>query len=297
MYTYEQQCVINLADSYTLMYGFIGRSLCDRLGIPGEGALRQACRLFGYDRAEKSRARHLAVGAKINMLNLFTLYHDLPGDPRFRRELQEINPRERVSHTLVCPMADIWKEYGQRDIGRIYCEEFHPACYGHYAFDYGQVNLSRTLTQGNDAYCDFNVALRPEDLPEELKGVCFEEYDPEYVQPKFPEMHVDGKTGFASLSIKLYYYQLKCAAEQLGQPGIDAVREGLKAFAAAAAELFRKRAAQDGHALDAAYVRDNLPMDLDTSADAAYWEGYDGHGAREIMQECLCDPLARALGI
>ena len=42
-------------------------------------------------------------------------------DPRFRRELQEINPQERVSHTLVCPMADIWAEYGQKAIGRIYC--------------------------------------------------------------------------------------------------------------------------------------------------------------------------------
>ena len=297
MYTYEQKCVMNLADTYTLMYGFIGKRLVDRLGVAGERALRQGSRLYGYDRAEKSRARHIEVGAKINMLNLFTLYHDLPADPRFRRELQEINPYERVSHTLVCPMAEIWKEYGQKEIGRIYCEEFHPACYSHYAFDYGQVNLSRTLTQDDDTYCDFNVALRPEDLPDELKGVCFAEYDPAYVQPEFPALHVDGKTGFASLTIKLFYYLLKCADEQLGEKGVAAVREGLAEFADATAALFRKRAAGNGLALDAKYVRDNLPLALDTDEDAAFWEGYGDHGAKELMQEAFCSRLKAALGL
>lgn len=297
MYTYEQKCIMNLGDAYTLLYGFIAKSVIDRLGLDGERAVREATRQFGYDRAETTRKRHLEVGAKINMLNLFTLFHDLPGDPRFRRELQEINPQERVSHTLVCPMADIWAEYGQKAIGRIYCEEFHPACYSHYAFDQSQVNLSKTLTQDGDAYCDFNVILRPENLPEELKPVCFADYDPEYQEPEIAHEETDGKKGFASLSIKLYYYLMKCASEELGDAGVQAVRAGLEQLADAVAELFVKRAAEDGIPIDRAYMKDNLPMDLDTEADSGMWEAYRGYHAMEEAQEHFCDRLAAALGL
>ena len=50
---------------------------------------------------------------------------------------------------------------------RIYCEEFHPACYEHYAYDVGHTNLSKTLTQECDEYCAFNVTLRAQNLPRE----------------------------------------------------------------------------------------------------------------------------------
>ncbi|GAA6295179.1 L-2-amino-thiazoline-4-carboxylic acid hydrolase [Enterocloster asparagiformis] len=297
MYTYEQKCVMNLGDAYTLLYGFIAGNLIGRLGKSGERAVREATRQFGYDRAETTRKRHLEVNAKINMLNLFTLFHDLPSDPRFRRELQEINPQERVSHTLVCPMADIWAEYGQKAIGRIYCEEFHPACYNHYAFDKTQVNLSKTLTQDGDEYCDFNVILRPETLPEDLKPVCFAEYDPCYREPEIPHVETDGKKGFALLSVKLYFYLLKYAALQLGEAGVQAVREGLNQFADAMGDLFLKRAAEDGLAVDRAYVRDNLPVDLDTQVDAPLWEAYGDYNARGEMQKEFCDRLAAKVGI
>ena len=70
MYTYEQKCVMNLGDAYTLLYGFIAGNLIGRLGKSGERAVREATRQFGYDRAETTRKRHLEVNAKINMLNL-----------------------------------------------------------------------------------------------------------------------------------------------------------------------------------------------------------------------------------
>ena len=55
MFDYEQKCLMYLSDAYTLMYGFIGKKLVDKLGIRGEDALREASRQFGYDRAETSR--------------------------------------------------------------------------------------------------------------------------------------------------------------------------------------------------------------------------------------------------
>ncbi|MGN0405467.1 MAG: L-2-amino-thiazoline-4-carboxylic acid hydrolase [Bariatricus sp.] len=297
MYTYEQKCIMNLGDAYTLLYGFIAKNIIDRLGLEGERAVREATRQFGYDRAETTRKKHLEAGAKINMLNLFTLFHDLPGDPRFRRELQEINPQERVSHTLVCPMADIWTEYGQKAIGRIYCEEFHPACYSHYAFDQSQVNLAKTLTQDGDTYCDFNVILRPENLPEDLKPVCFADYDPGYQEPEIEHVPTDGKKGFGSLSIKLYYYLMKYAALNLGEDGICAVKEGLEMFADATADLFRKRAGEDKITIDRNYMKDNLPMDLDTDLDEEMWAPYRDFNAKEVAQKYFCDRLAANLGL
>ena len=297
MYTYEQKCMMNLGDAYTLLYGFVAGNIIETCGVDGEAAVREATRQFGYDRAETTRAKHLAVNAKINMLNLFTLYHDLPGDPRFRRELQEIKPTERVSHTLVCPMADIWKEYGWMKIGRIYCEEFHPACYSHYAFDQSLVNLSKTLTQEGDEYCDFNVILRPQDVKEELRPICFEEYDPDYQKPDFPEQEVNGKKGFALLSIKLYYYLLKYAQEYLGDAGRDAVRCGLENFADAMAELLKKRAGRDMYEINAVYISENLPLELDSVRDMGIWDSYSAYESRELMQEACSDKMRKLLGI
>ena len=294
MYSYEERCIMNLGDCYTLLYGYIARQLMDVFGERGEKAVREGTRRFGVDRAMVTRAKHLAVNAKINMLNLFTLYHDLPGDPRFRRELQEINPQERVSHTLVCPMADTWKAHGQMAIGRIYCEEFHPACYSAYAYGHTQVNLAKTLTQEGDEYCAFNVVLRPENLPQELRSVCFEEYDPVYVRTDFPSQQVSGKKGFNMLSIKLYYHLLRTAVEQLGEEAAAAVEEGLRNFAAAAAGLLRESAAEDKRGIDAAYVADNVPVDMETEKDAM-WEQYGACSAMERMREHFCGTLQREL--
>ena len=299
MFDYKQRCIMNISDAYTLMYGFVGKKLVDTLGVKGEAALREGTRQYGYDRAETSRNKHLAVNAKINMKNLFSLFHDLPGDPRFRRELQELNPQERVSHTLICPMNDVWRRYGQRAIGRIYCEEFHPACYQHYAYDLSQVNLSRTLTQEGVEYCDFNVILRPEKVPDELKPVCFAEYDPFYAEPEVEDPPADAKTGFGSLSAKLIYYIFRQAKADLGEAGAEAVRSGLTEWAEAMAQFLRTCAQENGDTLDKAYLSDNLPFELDTATvDTAIWQHYDDeYHVKDEVQKYFCDPLAVALGL
>ena len=116
-------------------------------------------------------------------------------------------------------------------------------------------------------------------------------------EPEIPHMETDGKKGFALLSVKLYFYLLKYAALQLGEAGVQAVREGLNQFADAMGDLLVKRAAEDGLAVDRAYVRDNLPVDLDTPVDAPLWETYGDYNAREEMQKEFCDRLAAKVGI
>ena len=283
MYSYEEQCVMDLSDNYTLLYSFLGREVLDAFGVEGERAFREGTRRYGRDRGQCSREKHQALGEKINMKSLFSVGGDLPPDPRFHRELQELNPEERVSHTLVCPMADIWKAYGERAIGRMYCEEFHPACYNHYAFDYGHTNLAKTLTQEKDEYCAFNVVLRAENLPEELKPLCFAEYDPGYVEPKVEVPKANGKRGFETLSIKLYYYLLEAVQESFGEEGTAAIARGLEKMALDGAQRARNTAKAYDRPFDEQVVYDTYPLTLDPSK-TDLWEGYRAHGAVELFE-------------
>lgn len=56
MYTYEEQCVMDLSDNYTVLYSFLGRALIDAAGVEGERALREGTRRYGRDRGECSGA-------------------------------------------------------------------------------------------------------------------------------------------------------------------------------------------------------------------------------------------------
>lgn len=42
MYTYEEQCMMDLSDNYTLLYSFMGRELIDTFGLEAKGHLGKA---------------------------------------------------------------------------------------------------------------------------------------------------------------------------------------------------------------------------------------------------------------
>lgn len=297
MYTLEESRIINLQDSYTIMYAFLVRSLLDECGLEGDAAAREGTRRYGVDRGLKSRKKHLDMGVKVNMQSLFSVGHDLPADPRFRRERQELNPQERISHTLFCPMADVWKKYGAMDIGRMYCEEFHFACYNTYGYHYTQVNLAKTQTQEGDEYCSFNVVLRPENLPEDLRPRCFAEYDPGYVPPDLSSVRPpQAKSGFNSLWVRLYYYLLEAAEERLGGAGRVAVAHGLNKLAADASAMMRRKAAEIGARADAEFVESNYPLAIDIDQEPM-WEEYRGHGAKALLNDEFYRPFHGALGL
>ena len=173
MYSEQQMEIIHLQDSYTIMYALLARQIIEALGEAGDSIVREATRRYGKDRGRKRRQKHLDLNVKINMHSLFAVCSDLASDPRFRRDRLLLTEEERNSHTLICPMAQVWEEYGAKKIGRIYCEEFHRACYQEYAYGLTQVNLARTLTEDGDGYCDFHVVLRKANVPKELKPQCF----------------------------------------------------------------------------------------------------------------------------
>ena len=283
----EESRLNNLEDHYCIMYAILGRTLMEEFATDGEAILRQGTRYYGQNRGTIHRQKHLDAGMKINMYNLFTSGGDLPGDTRTLREAQRLNEEERVSHTLTCPMADIWGAYGCMDIGRIYCEEFHCACYSTYAYGYTKVNIAKTLTQEGDDYCSFNVVLRKADLPEELQPVCFEEFDPDYVPPEKVSLPVPGaKEGYRSLWLRLYYFLLQAAVEQKQEEGKKAIEKGLQKLAETVAEAFKK---QQG-SIDKEFLEENYPLNLDTGQEPM-WKDYGKNGAKELAEEAFIKPL------
>lgn len=192
-------------------------------------------------------------------------------------------------------MADIWKAYGEREIGRIYCEEFHPACYNHYAFDCGHTNLGKTLTQEGDEYCSFNVILRAQNMPEELRARSFAEYDPGYVAPVVVPSKADGKIGFESLSIKLYYYISEAAFEAFGETAGAAVSGALLKMAADGARRAQNTAKKYNLPFGAKMLNDSYPLSLDTASVAGMWEKYSAHGARGLFERCFVPAMKAEL--
>ncbi len=293
--TFEINEVCHLQDAYTRFYGIIGNRILADLQGPGERALREATRRYGADRGRYRRQRHIDANVKINMKSLFSIGSDLPADPRFGGELQTLKPEQRTLFNMHCPMADVWRDEGMGYVGRLYCEEFHPACYSAYAFGYTKVNLSKTLTQEGDGYCAFNIVLRPSDVPDNLKAVCFEEYDPEYSGQSYDIPRAEAKSGFGLLCVKVLYYIVQTLDEEFGEEKTEyIISKALQELAEDSLNHLRRQAEEDGQMLDSKYFERNYPLRLDAEPDPA-WSGYRDNKALSNVLKYFFPKILKSL--
>lgn len=281
----EELKIKNLQDSWSMLYMCIAKEVIDQQGIAGESALRAGIREFGYDRSRNLVKRHKELGLKLNMENLFT-YGDLPGDPRFKRERIALNPQERISNTLVCPIADMWKRNNATWIGRIYCEEFHHACYGSYA-PHVQVNLSKTLTEKYDDHCSFAVYLRPGAQNSTERVESFAEYDQNYVAPDLSDYTTPGaKEGFNKLSIKIIYHLYKSLKKNFGVEIAEKIMSlAIINYLKLEVDFLKTRAEMEGNSFNAEYIRKNSPLGPTMQEDAYWLEEYSDKELLKIMDE------------
>lgn len=289
-YTPDELKVIHMADHYTIFYAVIGQHLIDCLGESGERIVREATRRYGADRGQTRRELQLRYNVKINMKNLFSIGSDLPADPRFKGETLFLTPQERNHRTLYCPMANLWKTEGYEHIGRIYCEEFHPACYGTYAYGFTRVGLARTLTQQGDEFCSFDIVLRPEHLPENLLSTCFEQYDSGYQMPAELPPRAEAKSGYGSLVLRLYYYFLETIIDYNPDGGLNILREALTIFAHRAAADLAAAAEKLRLPLTDMFIEEHFPLHLNP-ADDPLWLKYSQHNACRFLIEAFYEPF------
>lgn len=293
---YDELEMGSMQDGWVLLIGYMIKQLMEEGGFEGEIAAREAVRRFGVDRGLTNRKRLEDNNVKVNLSTLFCEGRDRPGEPRFIEVHTLDSEEDFVVFTHVCSMADVWKKYGLKRYGRIYCEEFHIADYQAYSYGYAKVNLARSLTQDGDDRCVFNHTLRPENMPEEIRRKCFAKCDPEYIPPKetWPKPH--GKGGFDMLWIKTYYYFLECAVERFGENGKIIVGNGLRRIAHERALALRELAESTERVIDRDFLEDNMTFFLDMDNDPL-WQKYGKYDALTIVKECFYKPLLKEVGL
>lgn len=282
----------SMQDSWVMLYGFLAKQLMEEGGFQGEIALREATRRFGRDRGLANRKRLVDNNIKVNLVTLFCEGRDRPGESRFVGYNTFESEEDFSVCTHICSLADVWKRYGLKKYGRIYCEEFHIADYEAFGFGATKVNLARSLTQDGDDRCIFNHTLRPENMTEETRRLCFARFDEAYQRPTADMPKPQGKSGFNMLWIKTYYYILECAVEQLGDLGRTIIGNGLRRTAHEQAAAFMEEAAATERVVDRQYLIDNLSLDLDPDHDPL-WQEYNQYGALDLAKTCFYTPLMK----
>lgn len=287
----EPICLLD--DCWLKSYAHMAKSLIATFGIEGEAVLRRGIRNFGRDRGETLRREQLSLGMKINMYNLWTFY-DLPDDPRFVRNRIRLTEEERVSETLECPMAAMWIKMEAKELGAIYCDEFHPAMFAGY--HPGIVtNLGETLTHDTDDHCHFALYLRPGNLKPEERIRTFPAYDPAY-DTKCEGLYVrrSPRDGYNMLTIKLYTHLANEIFASFGARGEKMVRDALGNWADDCWNHLTTAADQLGMPFDAVFLADNLPVYLDMKQDPL-WLDYPNESAQKCFKEAFIDRIADRL--
>lgn len=281
----EELQIENYQDSWSKLYLHLAKNITETFGIEGEVALREGIRNFGIDRGDALREKHKETGLKINLYNLFT-YGDLPGDPRFRRNKINLNPQERFSETLVCPIANMWIDMNEKKLGRIYCEEFHHAMYGTYAKK-AQINLGQTLTQDGDNHCRFSIYLKPANMSEDERKNSFEEFDPEYNHENIKEYNMpNARDGFNMLCIKIYYNLVSTVLSKFGDEAIDPIKKATKDFAADIIKLLEEKSEALAQNMDKKFFEMNCPINMDINKDKT-WDLYTNQTQKKLFEECF----------
>jgi hypothetical protein len=283
----------NLNDCWLKLYVYLAKGITVYYGIEGEAALRRGIRSFGLDRGQTLRNEQIKLGMKINMYNLWT-YYDLPDDKRFRRNKIKLDTQERISETLVCPMANMWIKMNEKRLGAIYCDEFHPAMFSGYHSKI-VTNLGQTLTHETDDHCHFALFLRPGNMTEEERKMSFIEYDPEYDESQVGAYVMrTPKEGYNMLTIKLYYHLANETIQTFGEDARKVIHDSVAEWAEDIARFLAERADAVGEQLSERFIDENCPVNLDISKDIL-WEEYDKNRIKELFVNSVYENFVPAL--
>ncbi|WP_236915264.1 L-2-amino-thiazoline-4-carboxylic acid hydrolase [Clostridium sp. Cult2] len=272
----EELLIENCQDAWPKLYYYLAFELIQEYGLKGEKVVRNGVRKFGIDRGETLRKMHIKYGIDINMKSLFT-YYDLPGDPRFRRRQISLTEEQRLSETLVCPIAELWIDYNAKAIGRIYCEEFHHAMWGAYA-EGTQVNLGQTLTQDGDNHCRFSVYYRKANAKNDI-----EENKAEFTPLDYKEPHY--RDGVEMLATKIFNHITLSALDIIGVNVLETIKNSTRLFAIDLAKQQKDFAKSLSIEITDEWLSKYLPFKLNQSEPFGFWLNFDNDIPFKIFKE------------
>ena len=109
--------VLSMVRRTALLHYCYGKTLIEEMGEKrGKDLISKAIRLYGQKVGEKVKEETLAKGLDLLLENY---QEDLPSSGfQFERITVEGEPRTRIH---LCHLANVWKELGAPEIGRLYC--------------------------------------------------------------------------------------------------------------------------------------------------------------------------------
>jgi hypothetical protein len=147
----------SLSRRLALIHLSYARTIIDELGEEnGMRLISKAIKDYGSRIGEKTRKEVLEKGLEATPENFGQ--GDSYALPKFRGlherlEAGEVEGRIRIK-ALGCMLAEVWKEYGEERLGRLYCY-MDPAKYMAYNKDYKLVH-TKTVPDGDEC-CEFEV--------------------------------------------------------------------------------------------------------------------------------------------
>jgi len=283
VYNIEEIKSQNQSDCWSMMYIFVASSIREVCGRDGEGAIREAIRRLGATVGETARKKIAEDRLATNIVSLFRYGFNPVPDPRFRTLVLKEEEQVRLWEVHTCPFADLWKEYGAKDIGHLYCEEFYHSSIRAFTKGKGQTNLSKSLTHKGDNHCRFSVYFRPANLDpvhraESFPGECGEQNkaDEPVLKPHGAEISLEEKWLFT------YVYLMETATERFGAEGSCAVALGLRKLALEMAKVMRIHASATGKTADGEFLKHNFPIPLDV-VNETFWKTGNRNAAKTLL--------------
>lgn len=227
---------------YGILFFYLTNELLECFGDAGEACARKATTEYGHFRGRLLAKDHIKKGYEINLAS-FQSHYDLPCDERSKKTPKEhIGPGETRSKTFTCQFSDIWKYLAGQEmdacslIGRIYCEQFHPAMWEGYDSRL-IVDLETFLAKGDDV-CRFHTVTAKD--PRNIS--C---YMPDSVDNY--DWHFEDKMEvMANICAFEYFFLAKEAMECFGDAGEKAICSAIFKYGVCRGKLLAEAQASNG---------------------------------------------------
>jgi len=140
-----------------MLYYFLARAILDRFSLEGRSMVESSLREMGKRRGREIGERIERAGAELTWKTIFD-HFDL--GYTFAWEMKP----EKTSHDRLfaaevedCPLAEIWKEIGDRELGPLYCDTMYTAMFKELSQE-AKVTIPRCMSKGASA-CRFDFMI------------------------------------------------------------------------------------------------------------------------------------------
>lgn len=109
-----------------MLYYFLAKGLIEKFGEKGRTSVRVSLRELGHRRGMELKARLKEQGREPSLESIFA---DLPYKYLWKMKLERPNGD---LHVIVehCPLAEIWNDLGDKELGSMYCEIMYSSMLG-----------------------------------------------------------------------------------------------------------------------------------------------------------------------